>query len=137
MSNIRVKNVPRLGLSDLLRRRKMTLGTFMHEFGITTYEALSLRCKRLGVQPPSLDDYASIHVPVVSNPTEGLIVLRAEQEQSPDEGIEQKQDYEIVASGLINITLQPPSPSAEPAERALEGPQKKQRKKKEGYPTDE
>jgi hypothetical protein len=73
------KNQPRLNLKDLLRRRKMTLMQFLSEFGITTYEGLAIRCDRMGVTPPSQQDFNAVIPPevYVNSPTEGVVVLEA------------------------------------------------------------
>ena len=69
--------MPRLVLADLLKRRKMTLAQYMDEFGITTYEGLAARCHRMGVTPPDETAFAKTVpvVPVVSNPTEGIVIV--------------------------------------------------------------
>lgn len=77
MSKIKVKNLPRLKLEDLLRRRKTTLAKHMKEFGITTYEGLLERCSRMGVEPPSQQQFLSVAPTVVNNPQEGVVVLEA------------------------------------------------------------
>lgn len=126
MSNIKVKNVPRLKLTDLLRRRKMTLKSFMDEFGITTYEALAIRCKRLGVQTPDESAFTELNMPLVSSPTEGVVVLVA-----PEDNPENEQQR--VRNGLVQLTEVPVVPQSE----GTEGTQKKHKKKKESSPTDE
>jgi hypothetical protein len=76
-----LKNLPKLGLPDLLRRRKMTLKQFMSEFGITTYEGLVARCTRMGVWAPSLNDFKKEALPdYVNNPQEGVVVVDAPKE---------------------------------------------------------
>lgn len=74
-----LKNQPRLRLADLLRRRRMQLQQFLAEFGITTYEGLCERCRRMGVAPPELQDFEAVIPPTakVNNPTEGVVVLEA------------------------------------------------------------
>lgn len=72
--------MPRLKLADLLRRRKMSLVQLLGEFGITTYAGLVVRCERLGVMPPSEDDFTSAFVDrskPVNNPQEGVVVVEA------------------------------------------------------------
>ena len=123
MSNIRVKNVPRLKLGDLLRRRKMSLKTFMDEFGVTTYEALTFRCKRLGVQAPEESEFKALNMPMVSDPSEGVIVLAAPIE------IDEPQK---IRNGLVQLERVTTSESV-----TSEVTQKKTKKKKEDLPTDE
>src|SRR3990167_532353 len=120
MSNIKVRNVPRLKLGDLLRRRKMTLKLFMDEFGITTYEALAIRCKRLGVQPPDESAFVALNMPLVSSPTEGVVVLAIEPEQD---------DVPRIRNGLVQLPV-----IEQDNLEVTEGTQKKQRKKKESLP---
>jgi hypothetical protein len=70
------KNEPRLSLTDLLCRRKMSLEQFAKEFGITTYEMLCIRCERMGVSPPTNEVFKDVFGDaVVSSPTEGIVVL--------------------------------------------------------------
>jgi len=74
---INVKNMPKINLNDLLRRRKMTLIQFLNEFGITTYEALLSRCERIGVNPPDLEEFTTIFqsTNVTNNPQDGVVVI--------------------------------------------------------------
>lgn len=74
--------MPKLGLGDLLRRRKMTLKTFMTEHGLTTYGTLVNRCNHMGVAPP---DEATFNVefplPIASDPQGGVVIV-----SDPDKG---------------------------------------------------
>lgn len=70
-----IKSSRTLSLLKLLKRRKMTLKGFLHEQGITTFEGLLVRCKRLGVISPSENDFALTQPEVVTNPTEGVVVV--------------------------------------------------------------
>lgn len=74
---IRINNMPKLRLVDLLKRRKMTLRQLLDEFGITTYEGLLIRCTRMGVLPPDEPEFDDVFTVkhVVNNPTEGIVVL--------------------------------------------------------------
>ena len=78
MSRIQVKNLPRLKLSDLLRRRKMTLRQLLDEFGITTYDSLIERCNRMGVAPPTENEFLVVAPSPVNNPSEGVFVIEIE-----------------------------------------------------------
>ena len=78
MSRIQVKNLPRLKLSDLLRRRKMTLRQLLDEFGITTYDSLIERCNRMGVAPPTENEFSVVAPSPVNNPSEGVFVIEIE-----------------------------------------------------------
>ena len=76
MTRMTLKNLPRLKLSDLLRRRKMTLRALLDEFGITTYEGLVRRCERMGCAPPTEAEFKVAYPdPPVNSPQEGVVVL--------------------------------------------------------------
>lgn len=78
MTKVKLRNMPRLSLGDVLRRRKMTLKQFIGEFGITTYVSLNSLCDRMGCAPPSVEEFDAICAPikhVVNSPQEGIIVL--------------------------------------------------------------
>lgn len=78
MTRIHLKNLPKIKLTDLLRRRKMTLKQLLDEHGITTYQGLVIRCASMGVAPPEERDFTSlVPVPRASNPQEGIVVLKA------------------------------------------------------------
>jgi hypothetical protein len=75
--HVNLKNMPRMRLADLLRRRKMTLAQFVKESGIQAYGAMIDRCRALGVQPPSEEEYLVV-VPVpVSVQQDGVVVIEA------------------------------------------------------------
>lgn len=122
MSIIKVKNLPRLKLSDLLRRRKMTLKSFLDEFGITTYEGLKNRCDRMGVAPPEQLEFEKIFgssapAITINNPTEGILVV--EPETAPDV---------VVITGA---EVEEPELASEPSSGSFEWTQKKSKKKKD------
>lgn len=77
MGIVRLKNLPKLTLMILLKRRRRTLRQFMDEFGITTYEELKTRCERIGVVAPSLEAFKQANPTIVNSPTEGVLVLEA------------------------------------------------------------
>jgi hypothetical protein len=99
MSIVRLKNLPGLKLTDLLRRKKKTLEKFINEFGITTYESLLSRCDRIGVLPPPVEDFEEIVTRPVSSPMEGVVVLKAPPVVNEHTG-------KIVSDG-VNINLNP------------------------------
>jgi len=74
-------SLSKVGLSDVLRRRRSNLSKFLKEMGIVTYDLLVERCNSMGVVPPPKKDFyaatgrAEGEAPVVSSPTEGVIVL--------------------------------------------------------------
>lgn len=81
--HVRIKNLPKLSLSDLLRRRKMTLHQFINESGIVAYGALLERCSAMGVQAPSEEDYHKV-VPVqVSSQQDGVVVIEPPVTEEP------------------------------------------------------
>lgn len=53
----------------------MSLKQFLQEQGITTYESLVERCRRLGVASPTESEYALTDPAIVTNPGEGVIVI--------------------------------------------------------------
>lgn len=75
MSKITIKNLPGLKLTDLIRRRRLSLKQFVDQFGITTYHALDERCQRMGVACPTEEEWAFVAPPPVNSPTEGIVVL--------------------------------------------------------------
>ena len=72
---VKQKSVPGLKLADLLRRRRVSLKSFVDQLGITTYELLLERCVRMGVQPPSQEEWNVVAPDPVNSPTEGVVVL--------------------------------------------------------------
>lgn len=75
MPVVKIKNLPRLRLADLLRRRKMSLETFIEDSGVQTYEGLAARCDRLGCQPPTLEEYKKLRPDIVNSPQDGIVVV--------------------------------------------------------------
>ena len=75
MTRVSVKNMPRLHLSHLLRRRKRTLESFVRESGIQTYSSLLAQCASLGVQPPTQKEYEKVFPEQVNTPAEGVVVV--------------------------------------------------------------
>ena len=126
MGRIKLRNTPRLRLTDLLRRRKLTLAKFVNELGITTYEALSIRCDRMGVAVPTLEEFNALGIVVVSSPTEGVVVLDPPPvvEEQTGKPIDEQVHSPLVRSGLSELTTVQSSPQETP---------KKSKKKKDGY----
>lgn len=75
MSKSTIKNLPGLKLTDLIRRRRLSLKQFVDQFGITTYQALDERCHRMGVSCPSHEEWSAVAPQPVNSPTEGVVVL--------------------------------------------------------------
>lgn len=75
------KSISKVGLTDVLRRRRRTLSQFLTENGIVTYELLLARCDSMGVTPPTPHDFTAAtggSIPQVSSPTEGVVVVEVE-----------------------------------------------------------
>lgn len=72
-------SAPKLKLADLLRRRRTTLTAFVNELGVTTHAGLAHWCVRMGVLPPSYEDFIAIFPPAerVNSAQEGVVVLNA------------------------------------------------------------
>ena len=133
MGKIIVKNLPRLKLSDLLKRRTTTLDEFMKEHGITTYTDLDIFCKRLGVVPPTLEEFSSVRTGFVNSPAEGVIIVEPDftfmdvsvtNKTKPtlnDDSTFVDDDDKVMSSSESHSTVVEPT----------ECPQKKSRKKKE------
>lgn len=130
MSRIQVKNLPRLKLSNLLRRRKMTLRQLLDEFGITTYDSLIERCNRMGVAPPDENEFLAVAPVPVNNPSEGVFVIEivATEEQIQQQNIQESlQELDQGIRKDINSVLKVQDNEAV----SLETAQKKQKKKKD------
>lgn len=132
------KNLPRLRLTDLLRRRKMTLRQFIDELGLTTWSALQLRCERMGIVEPTQAEFDVAMPPInrVNSPQEGVIVLEAPR--VTDELTGRSIDPEApVEEPSVMVTADPFVPPIAnhdqllPSFEPTEGAQKKSRKKKE------
>lgn len=121
---LNVKNMPKLSLFDLLKRRKMGLKQYMDEFGITTHEGLVSRCTRMGVIPPDEATFAKVvpALPVVNNPSEGIVIVEPTVERKrPGPGLLFLPDVEsLPVSGATQPDEQPEGPlsgSSEPLKR--------------------
>jgi len=77
MSNYKIKRQPPIKLQDLLRRRRATLKEFIRTSGIATYSTLLQKCEKMGVSPPSEDDFKQSLGNQVSSPQEGIVVLES------------------------------------------------------------
>jgi len=136
-----VKNMPKLKLSDLLRRRKMTLRALLDEFGITTYGGLLVRCERMGCAPPTEAEFKVAYPtgPIVNSPQEGVVVL--EPPPVIDDISGRKIDPEAPVAPEVKVITEPlgqllprvsvTETDVAPSEEPTEPSQKKPRKKKE------
>lgn len=134
-----LKNQPRLKLSDLLRRRKMTLQQMLSEHGITTYETLTIRCDRMGVVPPTEQEFRAVVKVPVNNPQQGVVVLEPPPVVDDLTGREIDPEAPVDLPGVTVLTDKPFKPFQLPARNALvtlDRPQKKPRKKKEDQPSE-
>ncbi len=75
------RSLSKLGLMDILRRKKKTLKDFLTDSGIAAYETLAERCSSMGVTVPDVEMFnlaigkkSEIEF-AVSSPTEGIILL--------------------------------------------------------------
>ena len=136
-----VKNMPKLKLVDLLRRRKMSLKQLLDEFGITTFESLNIRCERMGVVTPSEEEFkAAFPNKPVNSPQEGVVVVEALPVIDDITGREIDPDAPVapevkVITGSLNVSLAgrlfDEAPPAVPVSEPTDNSQKKFRKKKE------
>src|SRR5262245_42644452 len=120
--NVKLKNLPKLRLGDLLRRRKMTLKQFLDESGVHSYGGLVERCHSIGVLPP---DEAENHVaqPVmVSSPQDGVVVLEPPAVIDEITGHEIDPDAPVLVPGVEVVT---------------DDPQKRRKKKREGQASEQ
>lgn len=72
---VNIKNMPKLNLLSLLKRRKSTLKKFIDEAGIQSYVSLVDTCDVLGVQPPTEHEYTQLFPQQVTSHQDGIIVL--------------------------------------------------------------
>ncbi len=89
--HIQIKNKAKLTLANLLKRRRITLKQYMKDVGITSYPALVRHCENQGVDPPAENDYRK-NAELVTDPSEGLIVLEPEFDENSDVDTETKQE---------------------------------------------
>jgi len=76
MSNYRIKGLPPIKLSSLLKKKRISLKSFLSDMGIEAYQTLLIKCKKMGVVPPEEKDFLEATGGIVhSSPQEGLIVL--------------------------------------------------------------
>ena len=75
MANYRIKGLPKIKLTNLLKKRRTTLKEFLKNSGIASYQTLLSKCEKMGVESPSEVDFNLALGNVVSSPQEGLLVL--------------------------------------------------------------
>jgi hypothetical protein len=129
---------PRLKLSDLLRRRKMTLKQMLAEHGITAYETLVIRCNRMGVQPPTLAEFRVVMPEAVNSAQEGVVVLDPPKVVDEISGRPIDPEAPVEQPGIVVLTDRPYEPFKPPFPESVKAPMedtvrpsKKLHKKKE------
>jgi hypothetical protein len=134
------KNQPRLRLSDLLRRRKMTLKQLLTERGISAYETLVIWCNRIGVVPHTEAEFREVFPSPVNSPQEGVIVLEPIRVVDEISGRAIDPEAPVEPPGITVLTdpkhpFVPPLPvTGETPEDPLDRPQKRLRRKKDDQP---
>lgn len=80
------KSLSKISLTDLLRKKRSNLSNFLKETGIVSYDLLRSRCDLIGVLPPTEEEFFKIrgNPPVISSPTEGIVVLEPDNSASED-----------------------------------------------------
>lgn len=101
MAKITRKNASTaLKLTDVLRKKKISLDKFIKDFGINSYESLKMRCERMGVVPPAESKFNEIKGgEFVNSPTEGILVLEAPKvinEKTGEELVFEKEIEELI-----------------------------------------
>lgn len=107
------KNPPKLRLADVIRRRRTTLASLINEIGLTTYAGLEIWCKRMGVEPPTLQEFHAVipeDIPRVSSPQEGVVIL--EPPPVIDEQSGHQIDPDAPAFPGVEIILEPAGKNA-------------------------
>ncbi len=76
MSNVELKNQPKITLELVLKRRKSTLKNFINEAGVQNYSGLVELCRRLGVANVPEDVYnKEIKPQLVTSQQDGIVVI--------------------------------------------------------------
>jgi hypothetical protein len=130
------KHQPRLKLSDLLRRRKTTLKQMLLDRGITAYGTLVIWCDRIGVLPPTEEEFHEV-VPVpVNSAQEGVVVLEPPPVVEEQTGRQIDPEAPVDLPGVLVLTDHPFLPPEEPVEDRPDGTVRPSKKlsRKEGKP---
>jgi len=75
MSKFKVKKIPPIKLTNLLKKKKISLASFIMSAGIVTYQKLIQYCQKIGVDAPEENEFQKIVQEVFSSPQDGIIVL--------------------------------------------------------------
>jgi len=80
MSKYLLKGVPPIKLVNLLKKKKVSLKDYLKNVGIVSYNTLLQKCEKMGVAPPSEEEFnSSVEGKVYSSPQEGIIVLEPQK----------------------------------------------------------
>lgn len=125
----------------------MSLKQMLDEHGLTAYETLVIRCKRMGVQPPSLAEFKAVVPEPVNSAQEGVVVLEAPKVIDEISGRPIDPEATVEQPGIVVLTDRPFTPIAvvthpwetitEEKLEALVHPQKKLRPKKGDQPPEQ
>lgn len=77
-----MKNLPKLSLNDLLRRRKQTLAKFVSELEITSHDDLVYTCNRMGVLPPGVEGCGNLFVTAQVSPELNVVAAEPVEEST-------------------------------------------------------
>jgi hypothetical protein len=105
MRNIRPKP-PTITLSHLLKRRGHTFDTWMSSAGISSYPEVLRWCSKIGVLPPSEDEYKNLRPLPQTAPADGIVVLEVAPLSEVDETMmvsmvdEAPEVLEVLANGV-------------------------------------
>jgi hypothetical protein len=132
MSKFQIKKLPPIKLTDLLRRRKTNLKTFLKSSGITTYVTLQHKCNSLGVSVPTEEEFGAAVDVVVSSPQEGVVVLDPPvllKDTGQTVQVDDAIHHSIVVedSSIVSLESSSSNPTTEPAEFDVEKSNTEQR----------
>lgn len=120
MSNFKIKKLPPIRLVDLLKKRKTNLKQFLSSSGIAAYQTLLQKCEKMGVSPPTEEEFKGVVGPMVSSPQEGLVVL------DPPDLVKDSTGEKIAVDESFSVAAR--------EEKASEDVQKTSKKNKEKSP---
>lgn len=123
MANFKIKKLPPIRLVDLLKKKKTNLKNFLSSSGIAAYQTLLQKCEKMGVSPPTEEEFKSVVGPVVSSPQEGLVVL------DPPDLVKDSTGEKIAVDESFSVV-----PQKQDEERISEDSQKASKKNKEKSP---
>lgn len=83
---------PRIKLDSLLKRRKATLAQWITDVGIHTYDQLACQCRKMGITPPSKEEFDAVAPKDITVATEGIVYVDVEPVSVISEKTEQPID---------------------------------------------